>query len=92
MYRWQQRCGLSLSVLQQLIIIISIIFKPMSTKPQVVKISQKRFTLWHLFRLFVWSVMQQIGVIISIIVIIIIFTPGSILISGVKTRSKSKCH
>ena len=36
--------------------------------------------------------MQQIGVIISIIVIIIIFTPGSILISGVKTRSKSKCH
>jgi len=36
--------------------------------------------------------MQQIGVIISIIVIIIIFTPGSILISGVKTRSKSKRH
>jgi len=36
--------------------------------------------------------MQQIGVIISIIVIIIIFTPGSILISGVKTRSESKCH
>ena len=42
MYRWQQRCGLSLSVLQQLIIIISIIFKPMITKPQVVKISQKK--------------------------------------------------